>query len=123
MQIPTIMSMLIFQNSRRQLLATLMDTFDAAEKHRDEHKTEGKPEGEAEARRIDNLLKAVKAADVECKKLEYWSDIRRRVDGTRHGRASMIAGQSTLHGRRNHLSHLKAFNSFPLFLHSQQPGP
>jgi hypothetical protein len=80
--------MLIFQNSRRQLLATLMDTFDAAEKHRDEHKTEGKPEGEAEARRIDNLLKAVKAADVECKKLEYWSDIRELAVEGRAGNAT-----------------------------------
>ena len=70
------MSMLLFQNSRRQLLATLMDTFDAAKRHRDEHKSQDKPEGEAETHRINNLLKAVEAADAECKKLEYWSDIR-----------------------------------------------
>ena len=70
------MSMLIFQNSRRQLLATLMETFDAVKSHRDEHKSQDKPEGEAETRRINNLLKAVEAADAECKKLEYWSDIR-----------------------------------------------
>jgi len=82
------MSMLIFQNSRRQLLATLMDTFDAAEKHRDEHKAQGKPEGEAEARRINSLLEAVKAADVECKKLEYWSDIRELAVEGRAGNAT-----------------------------------
>lgn len=85
------MSMLIFQNSRRQLLATLMDTFDAAKKHRDEHKAQDKPEGEAETRRINNLLKAVEAADVECKKLEYWSDIRELAVEGRAGNATAEA--------------------------------
>jgi len=76
-QIPAIMSMLIFQNSRRWLLASMMHTFDAANRHREEHKEHGEEEDEVEKRRIDNLLNAVKAADEECKKLEYWSDIRR----------------------------------------------
>lgn len=71
------MSMLIFQNSRRQLLSTLMSTFDAAKEHREEHKQSGEPEHELEERRINNLLKAVEAAESECKKLEYYSDIRR----------------------------------------------
>ncbi|KAL5115393.1 hypothetical protein ACEQ8H_006693 [Pleosporales sp. CAS-2024a] len=75
-QIPAIMSMLIFQNSRRQLLSTLMDRFEAAKSHREEHKASGKPEGHVEERRITNLTKAIEAADSECKKLEYWSDIR-----------------------------------------------
>lgn len=74
--IPAIMSMLVFQNSRRQLLTSLMNTFDAASAHREEHKKHGEAEDEAEERRINNLLSAVKAADDECKKLEYWSDIR-----------------------------------------------
>jgi len=73
---PVIMSMLVFQNSRRQLLTSLMHIFDTASAHREEHMKHGEPEDEAEGRRIDNLLKAVKAADHECKKLEYWSDIR-----------------------------------------------
>ncbi|KAF2201818.1 hypothetical protein GQ43DRAFT_19939 [Delitschia confertaspora ATCC 74209] len=82
-QIPTIMKMLIFQDSRRQLLTTLMRTFDAAQEHRDEHKRRGEPEDEVEERRINNLLKAVEAADAACKRLEYWSDIRKlAVDGT-----------------------------------------
>ncbi|KAF2713018.1 hypothetical protein K504DRAFT_423307 [Pleomassaria siparia CBS 279.74] len=76
-QIPPIMSMLIFQNSRRQLLSTLLSTFDAAKEHRDEHKASGEPENETEERRINNLLKAVEAAEGQCKKLEYYSDIRR----------------------------------------------
>jgi len=74
--IPAIMSMLVFQNSRRQLLTSLMNTFDAVSAHREEHKKHKEAEDEAEERRIDNLLKAVKAADAECKTLEYWSDIR-----------------------------------------------
>lgn len=75
------MTMLIFQNSRRRLLSTLMSTFDAAKEHREEHKESGKPEDETEERRINNLLKAVEAADGECKKLEYYSDIRRLAAG------------------------------------------
>src|SRR4051794_33009733 len=74
------MSMLIFQNSRRQLLTNLMNTFDAAKEHREEHKEKGEPENEAEERRTNNLLKAVEAADAECKKLEYWSDIRKLAE-------------------------------------------
>lgn len=54
-----------------------MKTFDAAKDHREEHKERGEPENEAEEHRINNLLKAVEAADAECKKLEYWSDIRK----------------------------------------------
>lgn len=87
-QIPTIMSMLIFQNSRRQLLSTLMDRFDAAKDHRKEHEKEGKVESEAEERRINNLLKAVEAADSECKKLEYWSDIKNLAEEGKAGEAT-----------------------------------
>jgi hypothetical protein len=88
MQIPAIMSMLIFQNSRRQLLSTLMDRFDAAKEHREQHEKEARPEGEAEERRINNLLKAVEAADSECKKLEYWSDIKNLTEEGKAGNAT-----------------------------------
>ena len=74
------MGMLIFQNSRRQLLSKLMSTFDDAKDHREEHKQSGEPENETEERRINNLLKAVEAAEGECKKLEYYSDIRRLTE-------------------------------------------
>ncbi|KAF2175696.1 hypothetical protein K469DRAFT_609898 [Zopfia rhizophila CBS 207.26] len=87
-QIPSIMSMLIFQNSRRQLLANLMRTFDAAKEHREEHKERGEPEDEAEERRINNLLKAVEVADAECKKLEYWSDVRELTESGKAGDAT-----------------------------------
>ncbi|KAF1999773.1 hypothetical protein P154DRAFT_523082 [Amniculicola lignicola CBS 123094] len=87
-QIPAIMSLLVFQNSRRQLLANLMNTFDSAKDHREEHKREGKPENEVEERRINNLLKSVEAADAECKKLEYWSDIRKLTENGQAGHAT-----------------------------------
>lgn len=69
-----IMSALVFQNSRRQILEHLKDSAEKAQKHRDEHDAEERPEGEAEKRRIDNLLKAADAADQQIHGLEYWSD-------------------------------------------------
>jgi hypothetical protein len=74
---PAIMSMLVFQNSRRQLLSTLMERFEDARQHREDHQAQSKPEGDAEGRRIDDLLRAIDAADAQCKRLEYWSDIRK----------------------------------------------
>ncbi|KIX92270.1 uncharacterized protein Z520_12016 [Fonsecaea multimorphosa CBS 102226] len=72
--IPDIMSFLVFQNSRRQLLSYLKKTANEAREHRRTHEEEDKPEGDAESRRIDNLLAAVEAADAEIGALEYWSD-------------------------------------------------
>jgi hypothetical protein len=82
------MSMLIFQNSRRQLLSTLMDRFESAKSHRQEHEESGEPEGDVEERRINNLMKAIEAADAECKKLEYWSDIRKLAQEGNAGNAT-----------------------------------
>lgn len=82
------MSLLVFQNSRRQLLSTLMETIEKVRAHRDSHKQSGKPENGAEERRINNLLKAVEAADAECKKLEYWSDIRKLAEEGNAGNAT-----------------------------------
>ena len=72
--IPDIMSSLVFQNSRTQLLSFLKEKIDAVRAHRDEHGAEDRPEGDEERRRIDNLLAAVKAADEQVGALEYWSD-------------------------------------------------
>lgn len=80
--------MLVFQNSRRQLLSILMNTFDAAKDHRQEHKERGEPENEEEERRINNLLKAVEVADAECKKLEYWSDVKKLAENGVAGNAT-----------------------------------
>ena len=73
-KIPEIMSQLVFQNSRRQILQYLKDQAEAAQRHRDEHDAEDRPEGPNEKRRIDNLLKAAEAADKQISGLEYWSD-------------------------------------------------
>ncbi|KAH7136114.1 hypothetical protein B0J11DRAFT_480393 [Dendryphion nanum] len=87
-KIPTIMSLLVFQNSRRQLLSTLMSTIDDAKDHREDHKKRGEAENGAEEQRINNLLKAMEAADAECKKLEYWSDIRKLAENGNAGHAT-----------------------------------
>ncbi|KIW69762.1 hypothetical protein PV04_05620 [Phialophora macrospora] len=72
--IPDIMSFLVFQNSRTQLLSYLKKTANEARQHRQVHEDEEKPETDAESRRIDNLLAAVEAANAEIGGLEYWSD-------------------------------------------------
>jgi hypothetical protein len=83
-RIPDIMSSLVFQTSKTQLLSFLKDTTDTAQAHRDEHDAEDRPEAEEERRRIDNLLAAVEAADQQITGLEYWSDrkhVLKTVDG------------------------------------------
>lgn len=73
-QIPEIMSLFVFQTSRRQLLEILQREAAEAQKHRDEHDAEDRPEGAAESRRTDNLLKAMRAAKNQIGGLDYWSD-------------------------------------------------
>ncbi|KAH7053111.1 hypothetical protein B0J12DRAFT_658746 [Macrophomina phaseolina] len=75
-QMPAIMSLLVFQSSRRQLLSLLFQHFEAASAHRQAHRERDQQESDQESRNIDNLLNALHAADKECRKLEYWSDIR-----------------------------------------------
>ncbi|KAK5057835.1 hypothetical protein LTR84_011836 [Exophiala bonariae] len=72
--IQDIMSFLVFQNSRRQLLSFLKETANEARQHRQKHKDDDKPEDDTESRRIDNLLAAVEAANAQISGLEYWSD-------------------------------------------------
>ena len=72
--IPEIMSFLVFQTSKTQLLAYLQKTANDARQHRQNHENEQRPAGEAESQRIDHLLAAVKAANAEIGGLEYWSD-------------------------------------------------
>ena len=84
-QIPDIMSSLVFQNSKTQLLTFLKDTANVAQAHREEHDAEDKPEGEEEHRRINNLIAAIEAADQQIGGLEYWSDrkhVLQTLDGT-----------------------------------------
>ncbi|KAF2154985.1 hypothetical protein K461DRAFT_276164 [Myriangium duriaei CBS 260.36] len=85
-EIPHIMSILVFQNSRKTLLRLLVDELNKVASHRQDHKAQGKEEGDRESRRIDYLLKASSAADKQVKKLEYWSDVRHMVrDGKTTG--------------------------------------
>ncbi|KIW11600.1 hypothetical protein PV08_10901 [Exophiala spinifera] len=72
--IPDVMSFLVFQNSRTQLLAHLKKTADDARRHRQKHEDERRPEGDEESRRIDHLVKAVDAANAQIGGLEFWSD-------------------------------------------------
>ncbi|KAF2840146.1 hypothetical protein M501DRAFT_1015223 [Patellaria atrata CBS 101060] len=78
-QIPVITSLFTYQESRRHLLSILTAQFDAATRHRKKHEEREEEEDAIERKRIDNLLRAVEAADDEAKKLEYWSDIRGMV--------------------------------------------
>jgi hypothetical protein len=77
------MSLFIFQNSRRQLLSYLLKTVSDARAHRAEHTSSGNPESESEKRRIDDLLKAVRAADKEIRNLEFWSDVKKVEKGAK----------------------------------------
>jgi hypothetical protein len=65
-----------------------METIEDARADRITLKESGKPENGAEERRINNLLKAVEAADAECKKLEYWSDIKMLAEEGNAGNAT-----------------------------------
>ncbi|KAF2482810.1 hypothetical protein BDY17DRAFT_166858 [Neohortaea acidophila] len=92
-RMPEIMNLLVFQSSRRQLLADLLHRFDAAHERRQslaDHKHDDeeaqKQHGEA-SQQAENLINAVKAADEQVKRLEYWSDIK-----------SMVHGGEILHG-------------------------
>jgi len=83
-----IMSLFIYQSSRRQLLAELIQHFDTStarkeslsgHMHSDE---ESKQQHEAAVKQANNLSRAVEAADEQVKRLEYWSDIKSMA---RHG--------------------------------------
>jgi hypothetical protein len=80
---PTIMSYFFYEHSCRRLLAILTDKVTGAMKHRDEHNRRGEAEDDKEKRYIEALLKAADSVDEQCKKLEFWSDVR---DLTRDGK-------------------------------------
>lgn len=78
------MSSMIFQTSRRKLLAHLLHVLMAVqEKRREREKQDvqddklSPEEIEKEDRCIDGLGRAVDAAEAEVRKLEYWSDVKR----------------------------------------------
>lgn len=67
-----IMSLFVFQASRRVLLARLTEVYDKAAEQQKKGK-DARPELE---RRAENLEAAVKHADEEVRRLEYWSDVK-----------------------------------------------
>lgn len=77
-----IMSLFVFQSSRRQLLALLLKRFEDAteQQQRDSRKKRKEKETDtgqgSDEKRLENLRGAIEAADEECKHLEYWSDVR-----------------------------------------------
>lgn len=95
-RMPDIMSLLVYQSSRRHLLAELIKHFDQTKARKESlsdhmHSDEAtKKKHEAAAKQADNLLKAVEAADEQVKRLEYWSDIK-----------SMARRGETLHATDN----------------------
>lgn len=71
-----ILSLFMFQYTRRQLLSRMLEKINASREHRLERQRRNEEEHEHEKEKIDNLLRAVKAAEDQVKALEYWSDIK-----------------------------------------------
>ncbi|KAK4230241.1 putative PEX23-like peroxisomal biogenesis factor 23-like protein [Podospora fimiseda] len=69
-----IMSLFVFQASRRVLLTRLTEISDQATAQKEKDK--GKEVSEEVRRRADNIAEAVKHADEEVRRLEYWSDVK-----------------------------------------------
>lgn len=86
-RMPEIMSLFLYQSSRRQLLTELLQRYDTTHDRREilkEHQhddEDAQKEHDATERRTENLMNAVKAADEQVKKLEYWSDIKGMAQG------------------------------------------
>jgi hypothetical protein len=75
-----IMSQFIFQASRRLLLAHLSKIYNDASEQREQSATDGEEESAADKRRLANLEAAIKAAEEQVKRLEFWSDIKGLVE-------------------------------------------
>ncbi|KAK6329764.1 hypothetical protein TWF696_003627 [Orbilia brochopaga] len=128
--IPKIMRSMIFQQSRRQLLHTLLETLNRANNKRKERAKavengaaavpNGKANGKApaytppaedfdedeEKRYIDGLGRAVDAGEEEVRKLEYWSDVKK-------AQQEGYAGVEHTHDHAAHAKHAKVTVSPP----------
>lgn len=71
-----IMSLFVFQTSRRVLLTRMTEVYDETEARR----KKGGDVGPELERRVENLGEAVKHADEEVRRLEYWSDVKGVAD-------------------------------------------
>ena len=79
-RISDIMALFIYQTSRRQFQTLLLEALDAAMGDSDgsfDGATESNKPGR---RKADNLLKAVRAANVHVNDQDYWSEIRTKAD-------------------------------------------
>ena len=81
---PTILDDLVHQSSRRQLQLVLLQGLDAATKARKESEGDKDEDGSSK-RRVENILKAVHAANVHENDVEYWSDLRSQSTGFEAG--------------------------------------
>ncbi|KKY32082.1 putative meiotically up-regulated 65 protein [Diaporthe ampelina] len=68
-----IMAIFVFQASRRVLLSKLNEVFEETQRALKENDT-----GQLQ-RRSNNLKGAIRHADEECRRLEYWSDVKKLV--------------------------------------------
>jgi hypothetical protein len=75
-QMHEIMRMFIFQASRRLLLTHLLKIFNEASEEQTKITADQKDVDPVKKRRLENLEAAVKHADEEVKKLEFWSDVK-----------------------------------------------
>ena len=88
-----IMSIFVFQASRRVLLTRLTEVYDRTverqKKLQKKKKGDGRPstDGDKDSeeaktkKRAENLAKAIKHADEEVRRLEYWSDVKGMAEG------------------------------------------
>jgi hypothetical protein len=81
-----IMTLFVFQASRRALLTRLTDVYDRTVAERDKRKGKNNMANDAVSgggdleKRAKNLAAAVRHADEEVKRLEYWSDVKGMVE-------------------------------------------
>jgi len=75
-----IMRMFIFQASRRSLLTHLLKIFNEASEQEKEITENGNEVDPVLKRRFENLEAAVKHADEEVKRLEFWSDVKHMAE-------------------------------------------
>lgn len=98
---PQIMSLFVFQSSRRQLLAAITAAINSKEEEEAEGEGQQKEAGEEQREpasgggpvprrtRSSNLRAAAAAADAQVRRLEFWSDVKGVV---RDGEAPLATG-------------------------------
>ena len=80
-EMPQILSLFLYQDSRRTLLESMLKRMTQAQDRRDEHERNNTAESDDEKRKADDLMRAVEATETEVQKLEFWSDVKGVVHG------------------------------------------